>query len=322
VIQTARLYRDGSVAEEGFDPSRISDLLEEPGTVVWLDLEDPTEQELAMLQEEFSLHPLAIEDAVHRNQRPKVEVYEGYFFLVLHALSLDDGELVDREVHVFVGTEYLITLRYRPAFDLANVRKRWERQPDLAGEGGGFLLHALLDRVVDGYLDVVERLEAESEALEEAVFSDRPPVDIQERIFDLKKNLLRLLRAVTPFRDMLNSIPGELGVVTDRLDPYYRDVTDHVTRVLEFAEMARELAATALAAHLSQVSNRMNQVVKQVTSWAAIILVPTLIAGIYGMNFIRPFPDFDNPWGFWIAVVLMVASAGVLYGVFRRRGWI
>jgi magnesium transporter len=322
VIQTATLYRDGSVAEEGFDPARISDFLEEPGTLVWLDLEEPTEPELAMLQEEFGLHPLAIEDSVHRNQRPKVEVYDNYFFLVIHTVDYRDGELIDKEIHAFVGRDYLITLRYDPPFDLADVRKQWEREADMAREGGGFLLHALLDRVVDGYLDVVERMERESEALEEAVFSNNPPEDIQERIFDLKKYVLRLHRLAAPIRDMLNTIQGDLDVVTDRLHPYYRDVADHVNRVIDFSESVRELTTAAMAAHLSQVSNRANQVMKQVTSWAAIILVPTLIAGIYGMNFIRPFPDFDNPAGFWIAVGLMVVSGGILYRVFRRLGWI
>jgi magnesium transporter len=322
VIQTARLYRDGSVAEEGFDPTRISDLLEEPGAVVWLDLEVPTKGELAMLQEEFGLHPLAIEDAVHRNQRTKVEAYEGYSFLVLHSITWRDGELADQEIHAFVGSGYLITLRYDPAFDLGPVRQRWERQPELAKEGGGMLLHALLDQVVDGYFDVVERLETESEGLESAVFSDRPAADVQERIFDLKKQVLRFRRLVLPLRDVLNTVQEELRIVTDPLRPYYRDVADHLARVLDWIDNVRELVVTALQAQLAQVGNRQNQVMKQVTSWAAIILVPTLIAGIYGMNFIRPFPDFDNPAGFWVAVVLMVVAGGILYGVFRRRGWI
>lgn len=219
VIHAACLYRDGSVAEEGFDPARISDLLEEPGAVVWLDLEEPSEQELAMLQEEFSLHPLAIEDAVHRNQRTKVETYKGYVFLVIHALALRNGEIVDQEVHAFVGTDYLITLRYRPAFDLSDVRRRWERQPELAAEGGGFLLHALLDRVVDGYFDVAEGLETESESVEVAVFSEHPPQDVQERIFGLKKQVLQFRRLLLPLRDVLNVVQEELGVVTDPLRP-------------------------------------------------------------------------------------------------------
>jgi magnesium transporter len=322
VAVTCRLYRNGAVTEERITPDRVSNLLEEPDAVVWLDLEDPSEEDLRMLQEEFGLHPLAVEDTLHRDQRSKVEAYEDHFFLVVHALGLEGDEMRDSEIHVFAGHGFLVTLRYAPLFDMATVRRRWDKQPDLAKEGGGALLYTLLDEVVDDYFDVVERLEDESEEIESQVFADEPVPDLQERIFALKKRVLQFRRRVLPLREVLDLVGEEAGLVTDRLRPYYRDVADHVLRVLEFIDNVRELATTALEAHLSQVSNRLNQVMKQLTAWAAIILVPTLIAGIYGMNFIRPFPDFDNPWGFWIAVVLMVASAGVLYGVFRRRGWI
>ncbi len=319
---TSRLYRDGEVAEENFDPARISDLLQEDEALVWLDIEDPSDGELRMLQEEFSLHPLAVEDALHRGQRAKVEVYEDHFFLVLHAQQLHGDELRDSEIHVFVGAGFLVTLRYPPAFDLGQVRHRWEKQGALTREGGGALLYALLDEVVDGYFDVVERLEDISEEVEAAVFADEPVADLQERIFSVKKRLLHFRRAVLPLREVLDLLQEEVGVVTDHLRPYFRDVADHVLRVLEFVDNVRELATAALEAHLSQVSNRLNQVMKQLTSWAAIILVPTLIAGIYGMNFTGPFPAFRNPAGFWIAISMMAVSAGVLYWIFRRRDWL
>jgi magnesium transporter len=319
---TCHLYREGVVTEEDVDPGRISDLMGEEGVLVWLDIDDPSEAELRMLQEEFSLHPLAVEDALHRGQRAKVEVYEDHFFLVMHAQQLDGDELRDSEIHLFVGAGYLVTLRFPPAFDLTQVRRRWEKQGELTREGGGALLYALLDEVVDGYFDVVEHLEDVSEEVEAAVFADEPVEDLQERIFSVKKRVLQFRRAVLPLREVLDLLQEEIGVVTDRLRPYFRDVADHVLRVLEFTDNVRELATAALEAHLSQVSNRLNQVMKQLTSWAAIILVPTLIAGIYGMNFFRPFPAFDTPGGFWIAVGMMVVSGGVLYWVFRRRGWL
>lgn len=319
---TCHLYRDGVVTEEDVDPARISKLMGEEGVLVWLDIEDPSEAELHMLQEEFSFHPLAVEDALHRGQRAKVEVYEDHFFLVLHAQQLEGEELRDSEIHLFVGAGYLVTLRFPPAFDLAQVRHRWAKQGELTKEGGGALLYALLDEVVDGYFDVVERLEEVSEEVEAAVFADEPVEDVQERIFSVKKQVLQFRRAVLPLREVLDLLQEEIGVVTDRLRPYFRDVADHVLRVLEFTDNVRELATAALEAHLSQVSNRLNQVMKQLTSWAAIILVPTLIAGIYGMNFFHPFPGFATPEGFWIAIGLMVASGGVLYWVFRRRGWL
>jgi magnesium transporter len=322
VALTCLLYREGAVAEEDFDPGRISELLDEDGTLVWLDLEEPTERELRMLQEEFSLHPLAVEDTLHRNQRAKVEVYEDHFFLVIHAQRLDGEELRDSEIHVFAGHGFLVTLRYRPAFDLGPVRRRWQKQEELTREGGGALLYTLLDEVVDDYFEVVERLEDASEDIESAVFADVPVEDLQERIFLIKKRVLQFRRAVLPLREVLGLLEEEVGVVTQRLRPYFRDVADHVIRVLEFIDNVRELTSTALEAHLSQVSNRLNQVMKQLTSWAAIILVPTLIAGIYGMNFIRPFPGFGNPAGFWIVIVMMVISGGALFWGFRRRGWL
>jgi magnesium transporter len=316
------LYRNGTLTEEAFDPDLISDALGEEGTLVWLDLEEPSPAEIEMLRREFAFHPLEIEDTLHRRQRSKVDAYEDHFFLVLHALRDEGGDdLVDSEIHVFVGRGYLVTVRFAPLFDLGVVQRRWVKQ-DLFGEGGGGLLYALLDEVVDGYFDVVDRLEDASEDIESAVFADRPVPDLQEHIFRLKKKVLQFRRQVMPLREVLDLLGEEVGVVTDRLRPYYRDVADHVLRVLEFIDNVRDLLTTALEAHLSQVSNRLNQVMKQVTSWAAIILVPTLIAGVYGMNFIRPFPDFDHPAGFWIAVGLMVISGGMLYGVFRRRGWI
>jgi magnesium transporter len=320
-VVTCRLYRSGTLAEDGFDPARVSDHLDEPDSLVWLDLEDPSDEELSLIEEEFSLHPLAVEDARHRGQRPKVEVYDKYFFLVMHAVSLEDGELRDQEVHAFVGPRYLVTLRYAPAFDLKPVLRRWERQQELTKEGGGFLLYALLDEVVDGYFDVVERFEDDSESVEEGVFADETRPDIQERIFRLKKQVIEFRRLVMPLREVLDLLQGEPRVVTAPLAAYYRDVADHIIRVLEFIDNVRELLTTALEAYLSQVSNRLNMVMKQLTSWAAIILVPTLIAGIYGMNF-RHMPELKWLLGYPFALGVMAVSAFTLFTVFKRRGWL
>jgi magnesium transporter len=319
---TCRLYRDGVVAEEAVDPDRISDLLEESDALVWLDLEDPSEQDVKILQRQFSLHPLAVEDTLHRGQRAKVEAYEDHYFLVIHALRLDQSELIDSEIHVFAGRGFLVTVRFPPVFDMTSVERRWKKLGPLAAEGGGGLLYALLDEIVDDYFQVVEILEDDSEVVEEAVFSDVPVPDLQERMFHLKKRVVLFRRRVLPLREVLDLIGEEAGLVTDRLRPYYRDVADHVLRVLEFIDSVRDLLTTGLEAHLSQISNRLNQVMKKLTSWAAIILVPTLIAGIYGMNFIRPFPRFGNPYGFWIAIGLMVVTGGGLYWIFRKRDWL
>jgi magnesium transporter len=320
-VITCRHYREGVLKEEAFDPTRVSDLIQEAGARVWLDLADPTEEELSLIQEEFGLHELAMEDTRVRGQRPKVEVYDGYFFLTMHALSLDaEDELVDSEIHAFAGHRFLITLRYEPVFDLSEVLRRWDRQTELTYEGGGFLLYALIDEVVDGYFAVIERFEDIGEDLEDEVFSDNPANDVQERIFTLKRRVVSFRRLVMPLREVLDLMQEQPGFVTEQLRPYYRDVADHVIRTLEFADNIRDLATSALEAQISQVSNRLNIVMKRLTAWASIILVPTLIAGIYGMNFVH-MPELRWRFGYLYALGLMLVSALLLYRMFKRRDY-
>jgi magnesium transporter len=308
--------------EEAFDPARASDLIAEQGARVWLDIADPSNEELGLLQEEFSLHPLAVEDTRDRNQRPKVELYEGYFFIAMHAVWLDEqDDLQDSEIHAFVGHRYLITLRYAPVFDLTEVLKRWDRQPELTHHGGGFLLYALLDEVVDGYLDVIDRLEDVADGIEDRVFSDEAAGDVQEDIFRAKRKVVEFRRLVIPLRKVIDLVQEQPGFVPGELAPYYRDVADHLIRSIEFADNIRDLLTTALEAQLAQVSNRLNVVMKQLTSWAAIILVPTLIAGIYGMNF-RHMPDLLWRYGYAYALGLMVVSMYFLYRMFKKRDWL
>jgi magnesium transporter len=320
-VLTCRLYRDGKLDQEHVSPDRISSLLNEEGTLLWVDIEDPTENDLRRIEEHFSFHPLAMEDTQHRNQRPKVEVYEGYYFLVLYGLQLQEGDLAEHEIHVFVGEGYLVTLRYPPPYGLEKVHRRWERQANLASEGGGFLLYALLDEVVDDYFDAAERFEDESEEIEDHVFADDVDPDLQKRIFALKKRVVEFRRRVMPLREVLDLLQDEGGVVTDALRAYYRDVEDHVIRILEFVDSVRDLLTTALEAHLSQISNRLNQVMKQVSSWAAILLVPTVIAGFFGMNFAN-FGGWLSSWGWLWSGTLMFGASWSLYVYFRKQGWL
>lgn len=318
---TCRLYLDGVLAEDGFDPARISDHLEEDGTLVWVDVLAPDAGDLAMLRDEFSVHPLAIEDTERRGQRAKVEPFEGYHFIVARVVGVGDDGLVEDEVHAFAAPEFLVSLRFGPTLDVAPVQRRLGRHPELVREGGGGLLYALLDEVVDGYLRVVDHLEDRTDEIEDEVFAEEVAEDLQERVFVLRKQIVQLRRAVAPAREVVQMLQAEPSLVTERLQAYYRDVADHVLRALEFIDNVRELLTTALEAHLSQVSNRLNVVMKQLTSWAAIILVPTLIAGIYGMNF-RHMPELFWRWGYAWALGLMAASGGVLYALFKRRGWL
>jgi magnesium transporter len=321
-VITCRYYREGVLKEEAFDPASISDKLERGDARIWLDVEDPTEADLAMIEEEFSLHPLAIEDARHREQRPKVDVYEGCFSVVVHALRFgEDDELIDSEIHAYAGKGFLITLRFAPAFDLRGVIDRWDRQPELTKEGGGFLLYALIDEVVDDYFAIADRFEDLSEEIEDRVFAETPDPELQQDIFKLKRRVIVFRRLVIPLREVLDLIQERPGFVTRELGPYYRDVADHVIRVTGFVDNVRELLTSALEAQLSQVSNRLNNVMRSLTSWGAIILVPTLIAGIYGMNFDH-MPELHWLLGYPLALGLMAVSASLLYWVFKRREWI
>ena len=321
---TCRLYRDGALEESDFQPERVSDLLAEEGTRVWLDVTDPTQAELATIGEEFSLHPLVLEDLEHRGQRAKVEQYEDYAFIAIHALRLDDqDEIVDREVFAIASPRYLITVRYSPLFELDGVLARWDRHPDLTSEGAGFLLYVLIDEIVDGYFDVIERYEDLTEEIEDAVFAPGDPTksDVQERIFKMKREVVSFRRFAMPVRTMLDRLIEQQRLVTPALIPYYRDVADHLMRVLEFADNMREILTASLEAQLSQDSYRLNQIMKQVASWSAIILLPTLIAGIYGMNF-REMPELHWAVGYPFAIGLMLVSALLLYRMFRKRDWL
>ena len=318
---TCHRYSHGKAVEEDVDPARISDLLGDEHSLVWLDALDPTDEELALLEEEFSLPRVVMEDVRERDQRPHVEALEDAFFLVMYAFRMDGDEPLPHEIHAIVGTRYLVTFRYAPAFDMERVKRRWKDGAELAGEGGGFLLHPLLDEVVDSYLEVLDELELRSEEVEGAVFADSPPADVQARIFQEKKRLIEFRRRVLPLREVLDLLQEERHVVTPALRGEYKDVADHVVRALELVDSVRELLTTVLDAHLSRVGHQLNEVVKKLTSWAAIILIPTLIAGVYGMNF-RHMPELDWLFGYPFAIGLMLGSAGLLYLVFKRRDWL
>ena len=319
---TTRLYRDGKLDETGFDPSTIDQILRKPDSVVWLDIDEPTEEKMEMLRQEFDFHPLALEDCLHAHQRPKIERYDDYFFLVAYGITLDDGKLVPHEMGMFVGHNYLVTVRKPPAFDLTQCVRRWDSNVSLAAEGGGYLLYILLDEIVDKYFDVLDAYEDRTEDVEDRVFEATGDSSTQTHIFGLKKDLLEFRRAVSPMREVLDVLQGQnVAVVTPRLAPYYRDVYDHVLRVADFIDTMRDILSSALDANLSVISNRLNEVMKQLTSWAAIILVPTLIAGIYGMNFIH-MPELRWKYGYPFALGLMAASGFLLYRMFKKRDWL
>ncbi|MGZ4153515.1 MAG: magnesium/cobalt transporter CorA [Actinomycetota bacterium] len=320
---TCRVVREGVLGDpEPFDPEAVRRALGE-GCHLWVDVTDPGADELAVLQGTFGLHELSIEDSLRWGQRSKLEFYADYVFVVLHALRLDErDQLVDSEVHLFAAVKgYVITVRREPMLDIEPVVKRIRVNRELAGEGIGFPLYVILDEIVDGYLAVVDRFEDLSDDIEDRVFEEEGEGDVQEEIFRLKRNVVRFRRLANPVREVVDLLHESAGVVTPTLRPYYRDVLDHVIRASEFVDNIRDLLTSALESQLAQVSNRLNVVMKHLTAWAGIILVPTLIAGIYGMNF-HSMPELSWAVGYPLALGLMLASAGILYLVFKRRDWL
>ena len=323
----AHVYRDGRIDDGPVDLAQARQILHEPGTFVWLDAVDPTERDLADVAATFDLHPVTVEDALHRQQRPKAELFERYAFTALRPLAADrTAEESLREVHAFVGPRFLGTFRFGPdPFPIDRSCERWERQPELlAQHGGGFAAWALIDEVVDGYLSEIEAMEDRADLLEDDVFGELTVDaghDLQERIFRLKREVVQLRRVVSPLRQALDLLQEEPELVPPDLQPYYRDVMEHSLRVTELADSLRDLLTSLLEVRVSQVANRTNDTMKKLSAWAGIILVPTLIAGIYGMNF-REIPELSWSIGYPFALGTMGASALALYVVFKRKGWL
>jgi magnesium transporter len=319
-----RLYQDGRLTDQGFPVAQISDHLIDGKATIWLDLRDPDHNDLLVLQEEFGLHPVAIEDALLDRERPKIDRYDTHLFMTVYGARLDTttGELATSELSAFILPQALITIRKDDGLDIGKVVERWDSSPDLAGHGVGFLLHGLLDFIVDGHFEAVQSLDDSVEELEDNLFDEKPKnLSVHRRSFELRKSLVLLRRVVLPMREVLNTLMRrDVRFVDSELMPYYQDVYDHVLRASEWTESLRDLVTTILETNLTIQGNRMNIITKKVTSWAAIVAVPTFITGFYGMNV--PYPGFSNQEGFAAAVVIMIAAGAVLYWVFRRNDWL
>jgi magnesium transporter len=319
-----RLYRGGVMEAEGFPVDDISEHLKDPTAVIWLDLRDPDRDDLAVLATEFGLHPLAIEDAVQEHERPKLDRYRSHLFMTAYGvqLSTETGELHTSELAAFITPRALITVRKDDGLDIGSVVAYWDASPDLAKAGVGYLLWGLIDNIVDGHFAAVQSLDETIEGLEDQLFDDQArDRDVQRRTFALRKSLVLLRRVVLPMREVVNSLlRRDLHVVEDPMQPYYQDVYDHVLRATEWTESLRDLVTTILETNLTIQGNRLNVITKKVTSWAAIIAVPTLITGYYGMNV--PYPGFGSHWGVLASALIMIVGVGGLYLIFRRRDWL
>ncbi|KAA9149568.1 magnesium transporter CorA family protein [Amycolatopsis acidicola] len=323
-MSRTRLYRDGVLAKENFPVADISDYLPEPGAVIWLDMCAPTEDDLAAISEELGLHRLAVEDAVQKHERSKLDRYDTHSFLTAYAVHLDEktGVLSDTELAVFITKKALVTVRKSEDFAIGEVVERWDASSELAGHGVGFLLHGLLDYVVDGYFESVQSLDEQIEALEDMVFAPRVDhKDMQRRSLALRKSLVMLRRVVLPMREVVNALMRpDLALADETMRPYYQDVYDHVLRASEWTESLRDLVTTIRETQLTIQGNRLNSIMKKVTSWAAIIAVPTAVTGFYGQNV--PYPGFEQLTGFWVSSAVIVGISLGLYVLFRRNDWL
>ena len=320
-----RLYRNGVLEREDFPAADISDYINDPAVMVWLDVCTADGDRLSIIEEEFGLHSLAIEDATHAGQRPKLDHYDSHLFVSAYAIAFDElaSTLTSSELAMFVTHNALITVRKDHGFDIEQVVARWDAVPDLAKSGVGFLLYGVLDYIVDGHFVAVQALDERIDELEDELFDDRPDriQVVQRKSFALRKNLVLLRRLVLPMREVVNGLMRrDLQIVNETLMPYYQDVYDHVLRATEWTESLRDLVSTILETNLTVQGNRMNLIMKKVTSWAAIIAVPTAVTGFYGQNL--PYPGFGKHAGLVASSALIVLGSGLLYWIFRKKDWL
>ena len=308
----------------GFELNNISQVLQTPDHFVWVGLHEPSEETLQHFQRQFHLHDLAIEDAHNAHQRPKIEMYGDILFAVLRTAQLNKTthHIELGETHFFVGSNFLITIRHGSSISYSDVRKRCESTPHLLEKGQGFALYAVMDAIVDQYFPIVEILEEDLQKIEDKIFKEKPTRQTTEDIYQLKRELLDVKRAVSPLIDIANRLMRfDIKLISEETQPYFRDIYDHAIRINEMVDHARELLNTALEANFSLISISQSEVSKKFAGWAAIIAVPTMVAGYYGMNF-KFMPELEWHYGYPFVVIFTVSLCVIIYFLFKRSGWL
>ena len=323
MIVDCAVYEGGERRDGAVDMHEALEACRATNAFVWIGLFEPDPEEFDAVTREFNLHELAVEDAIHAHQRPKLEMYDEMVFVVLRtARYVDREEVVEfGEILVFIGEQFIVTVRHGTATDLHPVREQIERDPEHLRRGPGAVLHAIVDRVVDDYVPAIEGLQTDIEEVEAAVFSSLRRSSA-ERIYKLKREVLEFHRAAEPLVEPINRLAaGRYDVVPAEVREYFRDVNDHLIRVREQLEGFRELLTSVLAANLTQVSVQLNEDVRKISAVVAIIAVPTMIAGIYGMNF-EHMPELTWQYGYPLILSVMLAVCFGLYRYFKRVGWL
>lgn len=321
VVNCAAYTRDGQRLDIALE--QVSDVLAvDDGSWVWVGLHEPDEALLDQLQEEFDLHDLAVEDAHHAHQRPKIEAYGNSLFIVVHTAQALRGHVAFGETHVFMGPRYLLTVRHGASLSYAPVRSRCEREPELLAMGPSYGLYAVLDFVMDNYLPIVDEFSEKLNDLEQDIFAESFSRVTVIKLYELKRELTRLRLAVAPMQDITGQLTRvHTGIVGEEMRLYFRDVFDHTLRVNDATDTLREMLTAAMSVNLALVAVAQGEVVKRLAGWAALLAAPTLIASWYGMNF-QHMPELGGPFSYAILVGVTAAIIGGLFVVLRRAKWI
>jgi len=319
------VYESGAKLAD-IPPDEISDYVNRPGCFVWVALADATPEELDEMQLEFGLHKLAVEDARHGHQRPKVEQYGDSLFVAMHLIELSTevpGKISVGEVDVFVGPGYVLSVRNRSKIGFLGVRERCEREPELLRNGSGFVLYALMDAVVDRYFPIIDALEVELETIEQEIFQEGGPARAMiKRLYELKRRALVLKHAVAPLLEAVDKLDGgRVPLVCMGMQEYFRDVVDHLDRINGSIDGMRDTIGTAVQVNLSMVTIEESEVTKRLAAWASIFAVCTAFVGVWGMNF-EHMPELKWRYGYPAALALIASVCGYLYFRFRRAGWL
>jgi magnesium transporter len=302
--------------------SEISSYVARPDCFVWVALADPEPAELEAMQQEFGLHELAVEDAQHGHQRPKIEEYDHALFIVLHLIELNDGEINVGEVAIFADTNYVLSVRSRALRGFTDVRARCEQEPELLRHGTGYVLYALMDAVVDRYFPVLDSIESAIEDIEERIFADQPDREQIKALYSAKRKLMILKHATEPLLEgSAKLFGGRVPQLCVALQDYFRDVYDHLLRLNQAIDSLRDMVSTGISVTISLISIQENAVTKRLASYGALIAIPTLIAGVYGMNF-QNMPELGWLWGYPFALLMMVGIDVYLFYRFRQARWL